>query len=277
MKIIYETRFSFLGQSGWQSRVAGDAGLLFAPERLERRFALFERVTLPSLAAQTDPEFEVMVLASAAMPAHWQARLRTLLHDVLGEARTHPIFARPGFTGRIFRRHILRRHGGEARVAQVVLDDDDALAADFTALCRAEAVHMAAQPPEDTDYGFISFPRGLSLIFEGSEATGLAPRNVAFTNLGLTLVAPPGHRKTPFGTAHRKIGARHPARVVHARRPFYLRAVHDTNDSRAHLEETRLSAEETRRVTAHFPFLPALLPGAAGLPGAAAGTKAGAG
>ena len=276
MKIIYETRFSFLGQSGWQSAAAGNAELLLAPERLERRFSLFERVTLPSLAAQSDPDFEVMVLASAAMAGHWQARLRTLLFDVLGEDRAYPIFARPGSTGRIFRRHLLRRHGDEARVAQVVLDDDDAVAADFTALCRAEAAHMAAHPPEDTDYGFISFPRGLSLIFEDGQAVGLAPRNVAFTNLGLTLVAPPGHRKTPFGTAHRKIGARHPARVVHARRPFYLRAVHDTNDSHAHHEETRLSAGETVRLTTHFPFLRALLPEAAGLPPAAGGSKGGA-
>ena len=59
MDVVFETRFSYFGQSGWKSAAAADPKLLFDPPRMDERLKLFERVTLPSLKAQdagTDEE-----------------------------------------------------------------------------------------------------------------------------------------------------------------------------------------------------------------------------
>jgi len=68
-------------------------------------------------------------------------------------------------------------------------------------------------------------------------------------------VAPPAYVRNPYLTSHRNIGERHGSRVVRARSPFYLRAVHDLNDSRTLTDETRLVPEDYDAVFRYFPFL----------------------
>lgn len=64
MDIVFETRFSFFGQSGWRSDHAADPDLLFADDRLEQRLRYFEQITLESLKGQTDGNFRHLVLSS---------------------------------------------------------------------------------------------------------------------------------------------------------------------------------------------------------------------
>ena len=135
MRIVGICRFSLVGRGDWkpwrmvppgdEERVQEEqAAVLFSPDRLAARFALFQHVTLPSIAGQTDPDFNFLVLASELMPAAFRDRLQALCDTVpqvvlrffpattVGEAQAR-VFAEMGF-----------RHG---ETVQFRLDDDDAL------------------------------------------------------------------------------------------------------------------------------------------------------
>lgn len=74
--LLFITRFSFFGKSGWKSNTSEDKELLFKEDRLEQRMYLFENVTLPSLIAQTDSEFHHLVLSSSELPDLAKIKLR---------------------------------------------------------------------------------------------------------------------------------------------------------------------------------------------------------
>ncbi len=262
MKIIYQTRFSYFGKSGWRAEASRDPGKLFDPARLDARLAMFERYTLASLAAQSDRDFQHVVLSSSLMPERYKLLLRGLVRRALGPS-ARVLFRPQGSAGHQFRRYLRASHAPEEQVVQVVLDDDDALSADFTAILRHQAQCVLDDPYNEDEAVFLSFPRGLSL---GLNAAGLpewlAPRNVAYTNLGLALVAPAGYRKNPFMTSHRRIGERQASRVIGAKRPFYLRAVHGHNDSRAITSDERLALSAVPELLQHFPFMAGFVDGA---------------
>lgn len=254
MKIVFETRFSFFGQSGWRSPASKDPGMLFDPDRLEARLEMFERYTLASLVCQTDLDFQQVILSSQGLPEKYKSRLNALCGDVLGD-RARVIYVEPMSAGQAFRNYIRRTYRGESHVAQVVLDDDDAVSHDFVMALRYQANSVICNPMTTDPATFISFPRGLSLGLEAGNPAWLSRRNVPFTNLGLAMVAPPAFPKNPYMTSHRKIGMRHANLVVGAHRPFYLRAVHDHNDSRAIASDEHLNAAEINAAFDYFPFL----------------------
>ena len=261
MKLVFQTRFSYFGQSGWRSTASQSAEALLDPVRLNKRFDLFERVALASLKDQSDPGFELAVLTSNTLPAQFSKRLVELCNDTLGAERCTVWFRRPQKAGSIFRRIMMRRYGNEQYIAQVVLDDDDGVSFDFVEICKQEAEFAVKRNLDNSEGIFLSFPRGLSLGFEHQKAVWLAPRNAVFTNLGLTLVAPASFQRHPFLTSHRQIGVRYSSRVIMSQRPFYVRSVHEGNDSVAKHNEVRLSDEQTTKMFRPFPFLKAVMRG----------------
>lgn len=254
MQIIFETRFSYFGQSGWRSDASRDPGQLFEPARLESRLDLFRRITLPSLAGQRDDDFLHIVLSSDDLPEPQKRKLELYVTEALGE-RAEVIYRPFGSAGHMFRDRVIERFGKQANVAQVVLDDDDALSNDYVSILRYHGLCVLNDPFRRDAGTFLSFPRGYTLGLEEGEMRWLEPRNVPFTNLGLASVAPAWYRKNPYLTAHKRIGERLASHVIGAGRPFYLRAVHEHNDSRAIAGEERLSDEQIAEVFEYFPFL----------------------
>ncbi|MBA3910037.1 MAG: hypothetical protein C0524_09140 [Rhodobacter sp.] len=77
--IIGHIRFSYYGYTDtFLKPDADDAALarLYDETRMARRFFLFERLTLPSLRAQTDQNFHILIMSSDAMPEVYKERLR---------------------------------------------------------------------------------------------------------------------------------------------------------------------------------------------------------
>ncbi len=259
MKIIYKTRFSYFGQSGWRSPAAADPQKLFEPARLDARLTMFRRYTLASLASQTDGDFHHVILSSSLMPERYKMLLRGVVRQALG-ARASVIFRPQGSAGRMFRRFVLNTYGDADQIVQVVLDDDDALSADFNKVLRYQARCVIEDEDNEDEATFLSFPRGYSLgLDQHSMPQWLAPRNVPYTNLGLAQISAPNYRKNPFMTAHRRIGERQAARVIAANRPFYLRAVHGHNDSRAIASDQRMAPHEVADLLVRFPFMAGLV------------------
>ena len=250
MKIVFETRFAFFGKSGWRSETSKNPHLLYEESRLKARFFYFENITIPSLLAQSDPDFQQIVLSSLRMPEKWQKRLSELCYDTLGKKRCKVLFNGWGLAGRVFRRQIPEMFDNDetVQVAQVVLDDDDALSKDFVETCRLESQTAAASFKTLEDYTYISFPYGYSMRV-GDGTIEFVERLANFTNLGLTLVAPSTTGQNPFLTSHKKIWDRHPSRLINDRPHCYIRTVHNENDSLAlHADSTAIPVDKVQEL-----------------------------
>ncbi|MEM7471981.1 MAG: glycosyltransferase [Pseudomonadota bacterium] len=260
MDLLYQTRFSYLGHSGWKSDASKDAALLFAPERMERRFELFEKIALASLAAQNDPQFKLVLLTSSEMPEKYATRLREMTHDVLEEPRVEILVRAPRYAGRVFRAHVHDSYAPDDLVCQTVLDDDDALSSDFTEICKREARRALESDYDGDPTRFISFARGANLLVEDGAPWRLSEKYTPMINLGLTLVARAGTDKHPYLTQHLAIGLHHPSLVINTLRPFFLRTVHDQNDSRTPHKSNWMDAGEVAAVLKYFPFMRSYFP-----------------
>ena len=255
MRIVGICRFSLVGRGDWkpwrmvppgdEARVLEEqAAVLFSPERLAARFALFQHVTLPSIAGQTDPDFNFLVLASELMPAAFRDRLQALCDTVpqvvlrffpattVGEAQAR-VFAEMGF-----------RHG---ETVQFRLDDDDALFAGYVARLRSSAALLMAGP----DPFAISFP---DVMFAHVPDRTAYLRSQPFLGAGLALRHP---KASIFRFGHFAIGRRFPALTLPSGLSLVTR--HGLNDSLfdRHARALKpLTPDETQRhVARFFPFL----------------------
>lgn len=252
-KIMFSTRFSFYGNSGWKSDYSADPAMLFDEDRLVQRFWLYENITLPSLAAQADEDFHVFVLSSNLMPAWAQARLNELCTKYLGPERFTTRFARFA-PARKYQRFKLAAHDEGRAIAQVVLDDDDAIATDFVSTLRA---HLADRGPvgEDSSPFFFTFPVGYALGLREEEAK-IWRHGYKFINLGLTMVAS-SEQKNIFGINHRN-APKHFGFTADYERPMYIRTLSNINDSRVAVRDKWQPIDHWRAeqdIKDRFPFL----------------------
>lgn len=254
LQMIFQMRYSYFGQSGWRSPASKDQQLLFDPERLEKRAYYLEHIALASLAAQTDRDFKLVLLSSRGMPRRHKTFLREICADMLGPDRAEVIFRPPTRTAKCFVQHMRAQPGQAAYQLQTVLDDDDAVSSDFVAAMKTEARSAMTSFAAPEDYSFLSLARGLSAVFDGDRMT-LWHRNSPFNNQGLTLLAPAGTRRSPFSVAHKKLARRHPARVIYGRKPFHIRAVHDSNDSKGLFGDRIVDDAEMAALIERFPLL----------------------
>lgn len=255
MKLVFETRFSFLGKSGWKSDVNGAPRLLFSANRMLRRFELFEKITLPSLRDQTDKDFLLLLLCSKRMPDDYRQHLEWLCSRYLQSHQYEIVLKRPRVAGKVFREYVSEIFKNERFVIQTVLDDDDAVCFDFVEICKHEAEMSTQRGYDGNSSHFLSFARGYSLLVENGRLEGLTMKHSPFVNLGLSLVAPPDCVKNPFLTSHLAIGARHSSTVINTLRPFYLRTIHDHNDSRTPHKTDAVDIHEFEKACTYFPFL----------------------
>ncbi|MFT4150861.1 MAG: glycosyltransferase [Paracoccaceae bacterium] len=230
--ILVVTRFSFVGQSGWQGEASRDADLLFQPDRLRRRLALFSSITLPSLALQTSRDFRHVILTSDRLPDRAMQDLQTACIEAYGDGARFDILARPPSLARRPLRNYMETGFPGQTVAQVVLDDDDGLSVDFIGLLRQDLAMLEAERPAmqtELPY-FLSYPLGYGLVFAEDGGAEVYSHRYPFINAGLTMIGTP-NGKNILGINHLAAPRKFGARLVRRRRMF-LRSVHGFNDSR---------------------------------------------
>lgn len=259
MQILFLMRYSYFGESGWRSEASRDLDRLLDPQRLKTRAEYLSKIALPSLAAQNDGDFRLVVLSSEAMPDWRRRHLTEMCKDTLGTARATVVYRRPGHAAHMFRRVIQKKFGDAPATTQVVLDDDDAVSRDFVERLRPEAQMAHDMRDARKPFTFLSFPRGLTLSL-ADRTPRLYHRMMPFTNLGLSLVGPTDMRKNVFGTAHKQVARHNPARVIYGLDPTHIRTVHDHNDSRAMHGDTLVPASDMARMLTIFPCLAAYFP-----------------
>lgn len=229
-QIIGVCRFSFLGD-GFQA-AGGDrdaqAARLYDPARLDRRFALFETLVLPSLAEQTDRDFTLAVLTGHSLPAPHRARLDALAarHPFL---RVHAMApAGPLVTTNRALDHETRPDA--EFVTGFRIDDDDAVAVDYVARTRHAADGLVAAGMVDAQQpAVVAFHRGLD--WDLSDGVVWETREHSPPAVAIAMVRPAGPmRLNIFRWNHRNLAAKarlwsDPTEIM------FLRTLHGTNDS----------------------------------------------
>lgn len=162
-QIIGVCRFSYLGEGGFVTQKQDfevAAGILYAVPRMLRRFAFFENICLPSLAAQTDADFKLVVLIGDTMPFRWRKRLKGLMeqHPFL-EICTLEAAGPLNSTRRAYRR---AWNGSAPYITGFRIDDDDAVAVDYIEKTRAIADQLLTLGWADEETpAAICFHRGI--------------------------------------------------------------------------------------------------------------------
>jgi len=225
---------------------------LFAPARMEQRFRYFETLCLNTLKRQINPNFTVAIVIGEEMPDHYKRRLEALLAD-LPQARLiekpimpHRRMVREAYD-EIFDKNTPLRFWFR-------LDDDDALATDYTELVWQKIPQLLGI------YG------------------GLDPVCLTFSH-GLTLIGPPesrkivvAHERSPLGLGLGVLGPAHAHPLVmrynhmsiHTQMRtlidplplMMLRAIHTSNDSRGillpHILRPHTEDEKCEMLRARF-------------------------
>ncbi|KIN68349.1 Rhamno transf domain containing protein [Sulfitobacter donghicola DSW-25 = KCTC 12864 = JCM 14565] len=200
---------------------------LYDDERLEERFQLFQAVALPSLKAQTDPDFELIIVIGDQMPAHHRARLEALIAD-MPQARIHAEPPRP-------QREVMKAILNAARkdfsqpCLQFRFDDDDAVAVDFV-----ERLRKAAHDCEGLtkQHKAVAFDWNKGFIAEyGKEGISAAEIYRPFDVAALGMWVKGNCHLTIMNFAHNKINRFMPA-VSFSEPRMFVRGHNASNDSR---------------------------------------------
>ena len=193
--------------------------MLYAPARLDRRMAWFEHLWLPGIAAQTDPDFTVVVLVGDDLPEPWFGRLSALVRAV-PQIR---LVARPPGPHRAVCAEVLRAEIGTGMpTAQFRLDDDDAVAIDFVARVREDANLLSALRAEGPMV--IDHAQGVVLGAAGSL------RHAPLWTPGLAILLPAGHDKSVLDYPHHRLARRMPV-LTRSDAVMFVRGAHEDNDS----------------------------------------------
>jgi len=209
---------------------------LYNDRRMAIRFRHFEALTLPSLAAQTNPEFTLLVVIGEHMPKPWRDRL----HDVTAHLPQIKITPIPPMKHRLALQvailNELEGYTGDS--LQFRLDDDDAVGVDFIqqslfALRRSQRFRKVS------DHMVFEFNNGFSVALT-EDSLLVQPEFSGFLSCGLSVLFPEGSEKTIMNYGHHKLHHVMPA-VIQPELPMYLRAKHDDNDSGAKFEPQGLA------------------------------------
>lgn len=225
-------RFSYLSENGFAKSPQGIEKMremLYAPERLVRRFALFERLALHSLKLQDDQDFTVGILIGKDFPNEARAHLQTLLE---GFKAAHLIVLPPMIHIQAVRAayDALPDDPDATHIATFRQDDDDAMHRETVGRVRKIATDMLQMRQTDDPFA-IAFNRGLYLGRESEDVVSEWYERTPL-GIGLALVAKKGDTSTVFRRNHRQFTQFYDC-YSEVQQPMWIRSVHQDNDSAA--------------------------------------------
>ena len=225
-------RFSVLTEDYYADKfdtVDKIAAHIFAPDRMERRFRLFEHLCLPSLMRQSDMEFRLGVITSSHLPGNHLDRLRALTDP-------HPnvtVFAEdPAKQYPLLRKCYAAMQDREAHSHAINfrIDDDDAVDMGFIKRIKRQGMGLlqVADPGARTmiahNHGFYidMTGEGPNRVFDARERVPLS--------VGSALLSPMDDPGIPYAFNHRKFG-QHYNLYSDIETPAFLRTLHPDNKS----------------------------------------------
>lgn len=253
MRVIGICRFSYPAEGGFRrmhDSLEEREAYLYDDARMALRFAHFEALTLPSLAAQSNPDFTLLVIIGERMPKPWLDRL----HDVTAHIPQIKIVPTPPLKHRLALQLAIQEElgGSEDASLQFRLDDDDAIGCDFVQQSLF-AVRRTRRFRRDTPRMAFDFNNGFSVSLS-QDGLLVRPEFGPFLSCGLAVFFPPRDDKTIMNFGHHKL--HHVmTTVIQPSEPMYLRAKHDDNDSGDKFQPKGLKPmtdEQTTLIKARF-------------------------
>jgi len=256
-EIVGLMRFSYPSKGGFVKGEGEDEAAqlarLYDPERLERRFSLFERLTLPALLAQSDRDFRMVFLIGRSLPDVWRDRLAAAIAPLPG-GRIVALAPMPHYMA-IKRSFAIATPVEASHITGFRLDDDDAIDRDHIGRMRGMVERLL--PVSGLEVPLVTgCNRGFFLerkpdgnqLFEVTEKTPIG--------LGLAMTTPAGMSENIFRRNHRFCGQYYNT-FTDANALAFIRTVHADNDSDPHASgriEPMGWAEAAPLIAAHFPF-----------------------
>lgn len=223
MKIFGHCRFSYFGRTDTGKEVLTEADAeakLWNPDRMAVRFHLFEHILLPSIRAQTDPDFTFVFTCSEAMPTAFHDRLEAAL-ERLPQARI--VRTTETDIGRALKPVMVEASNDRQDPAvHFRIDDDDAVSIDYIARLRSAAVGLRPST-------MITFPAGVMGFLDSGRGCHRAFNKHAIA-IGLAIVKAPTDTRTPFQIQHRTYAQRNPV-YTDPTFPAYHYTRHTTNNT----------------------------------------------
>ncbi|QIZ80411.1 glycosyltransferase [Thalassovita gelatinovora] len=200
---------------------------LYDPLRLQLRLFYLEQVVLPSLRAQTDPDFKIILLMGDTLPDPTRSQVLDLIADI---PQIKPVFAREGQHHQDVCRDVMvaERDMDVRAVAEFRLDDDDAVSVDFVERTRdffpkvKGIFRNGGKLALDFNKGFI-----LQTDLSGVK---LIPVTTRYWTPGLVLYLRPQAAESLLHFNHAQMWKRIPM-LSFPRVPMFLRGAHGENDS----------------------------------------------
>lgn len=228
-QIVGLIRFSYPAKGGFAKSFDSDAqaeAFLYDPDRLERRFDLFEKMCLPALRQQSDPDFICAIVTGENLPATARDRLTAHL-ATLADGRLITLPPKPHYGAMKAALRQVDIDGASHRTT-FRLDDDDALDTGFVARLKSTAAGV-----RDLALGepiAISFNHGFYVqksdtgnqVFDATERTPLS--------VGTALVAPADHPDNVYARNHRFLPQFFNT-FSQMQTPAWIRTIHADNDS----------------------------------------------
>jgi len=230
LKTVGLLRFSVLTPTYYSERfdtLEKTAAHIFSPERMALRFRIFEKLCLPSLANQSDGDFDCVVLTAQSMPAQYLDRLRALLEPL------ENIHLSPVGTDKHYQ--LLRTGYNSVSVGDAThrilfrLDDDDAVDLDFIGRTKQLANGLLTLQGPDTPF-IIAYNRGFYVRSTEGKTEVFDACERAPLSTGTTLVARIDHPVNPYRFNHRKL-AQHYNTFSDISVPGFIRTIHGDNKS----------------------------------------------
>lgn len=242
-QIVGVMRFSYISKGGFahsHDSQEDQESMIYAADRMERRFQLFEDFALRSLKYQSDQDFKIIFLITQSFPQAFKDRL----NDLVSGWAPAQVVAKPFMPQfRAIRAcYDAEQDGGGDYFTSFRLDDDDMLDTRFIERVRGRAVKLA-KVKDDGAPVVMSFNRGLYLkigqqknhIFDAVERTPLS--------VGTAMITPVGAQENVYSRNHRKLPAFF-ASYSDVDAASWLRTIHRDNDSKPEFTgETKLLSE----------------------------------
>jgi putative rhamnosyltransferase len=229
MQIIGLCRFSYPGFGAFSVEfptVDALCDYLYAPARIEERFAYFELFTLPSLRGQLDQDFTFLIVIGDSLPTHYRDRLEGMVSDV---PQVKIAALPPGPHRKVMAKAIASvRSDHSAPSLQFRLDDDDAIGIGFVAHLRETAAQLgpfAAHHPQialDYNSGFVARPTAQGIM--------AAPIRATYWSPALALLFQPHSTASLMDFGHGTVWKKMPT-VTQTGDDMLLRGINQFNDS----------------------------------------------
>jgi len=200
---------------------------LFAPERMEERLKLFEKVCLHALRNQTRKNFKVGVLIGSDMPNRYRARLEAMIAEV----PEVEIISLPILPYKMAIRQAFEQLFDEDKPFRMSfrLDDDDAVAIDYIEKINGFLPQLVPLT-SGLDPVCLAFNAGLTLVGQKAQREIVSKNFNTPRSVGVAVVAPAGWSHNVFVAIHPKLQLRMRT-VFDPTEIMMLRIFHDSNDS----------------------------------------------